>query len=303
MRLKFVTPENPEETAFLSALAEHGDMLLVDEEVNADGCFAFLTQESSSPAILTDRDRIAACLAWHGVEHPLLTALLPTATAKGSQKRQLASTLRKAFQFAEIPPADRSRFMVVGPPAAGKTTMLAKLAARPGDKIPAIFTTDWVRPGGLEQLAEFLRVLGHEPIKLDPQPLLRSIPLAGLSPDDPIAMGPLLIDTGGIDGHDRAAWSLLGQLASRLNVEPILVLPAPIAPDEAQCFAQAAIMIGAKKLIATRLDIGHRMGSILKAAHCGLALAGASTTPHFAFGLKNLTPALIAHHLLATSPP
>ncbi len=302
MRLKFVAAENPDETAFLSALAEHGDMLLVDDEVNADGCFAFLTKASLATPVVTDRDRIATALTWHGVEQPFLGTLLAALSTKGGQKRRLAGALRATLRFTELPPADRSRFMLVGPPAAGKTTLVAKLAARPGEKIPAIFTTDWVRPGGFEQLAEFLRVLGHEPIALDPDHLLRTT-AHGMDPDDPIATGPVLIDTGGIDGHDHAAWSQLGQLAASLNVEPILVLPAPIAPDEAQCFAEAAITIGAKKLIATRLDIGHRMGALLKAAHCGLALAGGCTTPHFSFGLKTLTPALTAHHLLLSSSP
>ena len=79
---------------------------------------------------------------------------------------------------------------------------------------------------------------------------------------------------------------------------PVLVLPATVDPGEAQEFAAAAVRIGATKLLLTRLDMARRLGGPLAAASAGLALAGASVTPHFAYGLKSLDANALAAHLL-----
>ena len=46
-------------------------------------------------------------------------------------------------------------------------------------------------------------------------------------------------------------------------------------------------------------SIVRRVGAVLGAAMAGLALAGASVTPHFAYGLRALTPEVLAQRLLS----
>jgi flagellar biosynthesis protein FlhF len=63
--------------------------------------------------------------------------------------------------------------------------------------------------------------------------------------------------------------------------------------------ARAAAAHGARSLIVTRLDLVRRIGAALAAAEAGrLALVAASVTPHFAFGLRELTPDVLARRLL-----
>jgi flagellar biosynthesis protein FlhF len=91
---------------------------------------------------------------------------------------------------------------------------------------------------------------------------------------------------------------MLGDIAQALKVEPVLVLSALGDTEEAAAYAGAAKAIGARRLLITRLDMARRLGGLLAAAECGLALAGASITPHFAFGFKTLSAQLIAHRMI-----
>lgn len=60
--------------------------------------------------------------------------------------------------------------------------------------------------------------------------------------------------------------------------------------------------LGAKTLLPTRLDLVRRLGGVLAAADAGrLALPAAGVTPHFAFGLRRLTPEAVARRLLAAA--
>jgi flagellar biosynthesis protein FlhF len=203
--------------------------------------------------------------------------------------RLLAAGLKSALAFAKLPDAAHCRMMLIGPPAAGKTTMMAKLAGRGTAPAATVFTTDCDRPGGMEQLADPLSILGIEAARLDIA--AESIPW----PAD--ETGPLLVDTGGIDA--AAGFEPHGRLARMLGAEPVLVLPATIDRDEAGKFAQAARAIGAEKLLISHLDMARRLGGPLTAAAAGLAIIGGSVTPQFAYGLKFLTPSALAAHLFA----
>lgn len=76
------------------------------------------------------------------------------------------------------------------------------------------------------------------------------------------------------------------------------MLAATTDAGEARDLAEAALAVGARRFVVTRLDIARRLGAVLAAADAGLALAGCSVTPHFAYGLRHLTPVVLAEHLL-----
>ncbi|HUE19407.1 MAG TPA: hypothetical protein VMQ63_06505, partial [Stellaceae bacterium] len=77
-------------------------------------------------------------------------------------------------------------------------------------------------------------------------------------------------------------------------------LPADLSASEAEDTAGWAAGLGAGTIIVTRLDLTRRAGALLAAAAVdGLTLAGASVSPHFAYGLKDVTPELLARQLLA----
>jgi flagellar biosynthesis protein FlhF len=258
---------------------------------SVDAQFAALFGSAAPPAPNSAAERVEAVLRFHDAPADLVRGVLAGRRRSTDAIALLATGFRRTLLFGRLPAPQHARLMLIGPPAAGKTTMMAKLAARIRAPVASVFTTDADRPGGLEQLAEPLSVLGIEatPLGLD-----------GVARPDcpgPALHGPVLIDTGGTDADQ--GFAPLGLLARALAVEPVLVLPATIDPAEAGQFAQAALAIGATKLLVARLDLARRVGGPLAAARSGLALIGSSVTPHFAFGLKPTGPTILARHLVA----
>jgi len=183
--------------------------------------------------------------------------------------------------------------MLVGPPGAGKTTLAAKLAARMGERRALLVSTDIFRPGGIAQLEEYARALGLPvAVATNAEALARLI--AGA------AGRGVLIDTAGIaPGDDDARDRLAGFIAAS-GTAPLLVLPADSAAEEAAAMARFFVALGARSLMPTRLDLVHRLGGMLAAADAGrLELPAAGVTPHFAYGVRQLTPQMVARRLLA----
>jgi flagellar biosynthesis protein FlhF len=183
--------------------------------------------------------------------------------------------------------------MLVGPPGAGKTTLAAKLAARMGERRALLVSTDSLRPGGIAQLEEYARALGLPvAVATNTEALARLI--AGA------AGRGVLIDTAGIaPGDDDARDRLAGFIAAS-GTAPLLVLPADSAAQEAAAMARFFVALGARSLMPTRLDLVHRLGGVLAAADAGrLELPAAGVTPHFAYGVRQLTPQMVARRLLA----
>ncbi len=290
MRLKFVDADDPNEAAFLAALSLGPSALLVDGGGDGERRFASVSGENAERPAPSAAELVEAVLFHHDASAALTQRVLNRRQKRVDPERLLTTGLRAAIKFAALPRASRTRLMLIGPPAAGKTTMIGKLAARGAAPTATVLSTDCERPGGLEQLLDFTKVLGIEPERL------------ALNDDLAVAMaaerGPLLIDTAGTEPGAGGGFTELGALAQRLAVEPVLVLPALMDADEARGFARAARAIGATKLLVTRLDMARRMAALLAAADEGLAIAGASVTPHFAFGLKTLNDQTLAHHMM-----
>ncbi|MBW4089670.1 MAG: hypothetical protein HIU82_00950 [Proteobacteria bacterium] len=236
----------------------------------------------------------AAMLAWHGVPPTLRTAL-----GTGALETALAAALR----FAPLAlGSDAAPLLLVGPPGAGKTLAVARLATRlvlAGAK-PRVITADGQRAGAAEQLAAFTRLLGLDLVAAaTPAGLVRAL---ARTQDG----GPVLIDAPGLDAFDADQRALLAELIAIAGGDTALVLPAGLDTAEAEEQAQAHAEAGARTMIATRLDLARRLGGVLAAAGV-LALAEAGIGPGAADGLVPLTPALLAARLRcgrpARSPP
>ena len=295
MRLKFLPADDSREAAFRAALQLGPSAVLVANEANDDGNFAGLIDGDAERPALSSADVAEDVLNFHDAPPRLVYRLLERKVRKADAFHLLESGLKALLKFSTLPQAARTRLMLVGPPAADKTTLIGKLAARGTTPVARVLTTDIVRPGGVEQLVEFLTVLGIDPERVDLMAPEVSVP----------ATGPLLIDTAGLDAADTEGFAALGRLAAATGAEPVLVIPALLDASEARAFAEAALAIGAKRVIATRLDIARRLGALLAAADAGLAIAGGSVTQHFAFGLKPLSATVLTNHILelATSKP
>jgi flagellar biosynthesis protein FlhF len=232
-----------------------------------------------------------AALRFHGVPDALLAAL---------SHGDLATALGDTFDFAPLPlSATDPPLLLVGPPGAGKTLTVARLAARlvMAGTTPLVITTDGRRAGATEQLGALTRVLQLELVVADHAVSLARV-LARRAWN-----APVLIDAPGLNPFDPEQDAELRDLASVSAANTVLVLQAGLDPAEAADVARAHAERGTKLLIATKLDLARRLGSVLSAARAGhMALTEAGIGPGVADGLIRLTQDELASRLLAAVP-
>jgi flagellar biosynthesis protein FlhF len=270
------------------------DALILNTRQVPGGVEITAALEPDEPATeLPDPARLAA-LTWHGVPanlHPVL--------ARGS----LAEAIADAVGFDVLPlRTDQRPIMFTGIPGAGKTLTAVRLATRMvmSGTTPMIVTTDGKRAGAVEQLAAFTRLLGL-PLLIATHPVSLARTLTQRQNG-----APVLIDTVGSDARDPDQAEELKHLATAVDADIAFVLPAGLDPAEAAELAVANAACGARWLIATRLDLAHRLGSVVAAAAaCGLPLTEAGIGPGAADGMVPVTPALLAERLghIKSGPP
>jgi len=228
-----------------------------------------------------------SALAWHGV---------PPRLHFEFSAGDLTDAVARVLRFASLPlEAHGPPIMLTGPPGAGKTLTTVRLATRltMHGVAPMVITTDCKRAGATEQLAAFTRLLGV-PLMVASQPASLARALAQ-RPDG----APVLIDTFGADPRDPAQAAELSALAAASEAHVTLVLPAGLDPGEAADIACAHAACGAASMVATRLDVAHRMGGIVAAATL-LPLTEAGVGCGAADGLVPFTPLLLAARLSRT---
>lgn len=287
MRLKLYRATSMAE-AMASIRADLGpEALILGSRRIASGIEVSAALEPVLEAVPEPALRRDAALAWHRVPAPLDRLL-----AEGP----LEAALERSLRFAPVPLAPGSEpLLMVGPPGAGKTLAVARLATRlvMAGVAPMVVSADTRRAGATEQLAAFTRLLGLR-LVVAGHPLTLGRALAGRATDTPV-----LIDSPGADPFDPVQQDELAALAATAGATIALVLPAGLDPDEAAELAAGFCRIGASLLLPTRLDIVGRLGGVLAAAQAGpLALTEAGVGPGAADGLVSLTPAFLAERLL-----
>ncbi len=248
--------------------------------------------EPPPPAPPRQNPELEAALRFHGVPEILRARL---------RDGVLASGLQAALPFGPLKlDRDGAPLLFAGPPGAGKTLTVARLATRMvlGGQAPMVLTADGKRAGAAEQLAAFTRLLGlNLIIASHPVTLARAMARRAEG-------APVLIDAPGIDPFDPAQRGDLVALAETARATIVLVLPAGLDAEESADLAASFAEAGASGLIATRMDLARRIGNVLAAAASGrLALAEAGVGPGAADGLTALTPDFLAGRLLATARP
>ncbi len=286
MRLKLFRGSNISE-AMSRVRAELGPDALILATRRAGGgveITAALEPEEDLPPPPRENPVTLGRLAWHGVPANLQPRL-----ACG----ELGHALGKAFHFAALP-IDEAPLLLVGPPGAGKTLTVARLATRlvMQGVTPMVITADGTRAGAAEQLAAFTRLLGINLVAAShPVALARAFTLRPTGKQ-------VLIDPPGTDQCDPASHQELAGLAATCKAAMALVLGAGGDPAESADIAAAFHAGGASYLVTTKLDLSRRLGGPLAAAMAGeLALAEAGIGPGAADGLVPLTPGLLAERL------
>jgi flagellar biosynthesis protein FlhF len=249
---------------------------------------AALEPEELPPPALPDAGRLAV-LDFHGIPPALRVTL---------QQGELDIALAKALPFATLPLGE-APLLLVGPPGAGKTLTVARLATRlvMAGVVPMVITADGKRAGATEQLAAFTKLLGVSLIVAShPATLARALTRREQNT-------PVLVDSPGWDAFDASQCEELAALAATSSAATVVVLPAGLDSAEAADLAQAYAATGARLLVATRLDLARRLGGIVAAAGAGLALTEAGVGPGAADGLQPITPAWLATRLMTGSHP
>lgn len=240
---------------------------------------------------------VSEALAYHGVPEPLAGALARLAEGLEAEEAvyALAAALESRFAFGPLPAQPVKPLMLVGPSGVGKTVTAAKIASRfvLADHPVELVTTDTGRAGGVEQLGHFARLLDC-PLVAIKEPEELSAHLDGA--EDGVIR---IVDTPGANPFDGAELRDLRRFTRAAPFDVALVIAAGGEPRDAAEIADAFARIGARRLIATRLDAVRRLGGLLAAADSGdLAFACAGITPYIARGLSSIDATALARLLL-----
>jgi len=215
-------------------------------------------------------------MASYGCEDALareVAALIPIdadlAGARGLMLDQLARLLPvAAFDALRTPGV----VAMVGPTGAGKTTTLAKLAARyaaqHGPRDVALITTDTQRPGGREQLHAYGRQFGLTVVEASTEEALHGAL-------DRLKAYPLvLVDTAGHGSRDLAMVGQLNWLRHAGKVRTMLVMPANAHSADLDEVVRRFGFVAPEAAILTKLDETGRLGAALSVlVRHGLPLA------------------------------
>ena len=246
-------------------------------------------------------DDIESALRYHGVPKSLTDWLLATAAdLEGASPHQgLTAALRARFDFKPLIERKPAKpILLAGLPGAGKSSTLAKLAARAkvnGWAATAI-TCDLAKAGAIEQLATYAKALEIPAFRAkDAATLRRAVAKAD-------ADGLILVDTLGTNPLKAADLALLRELAEAASADIVLVMAAGGDPVESAELAAGYAGAGAARLVATKIDVARRYGGILAAAEAGrLAFAGLGSSPEIASGLGTLRADQLCRLILPAS--
>jgi flagellar biosynthesis protein FlhF len=304
MRLRNFTATSMQEAIALVRQELGPEAIIVSTEDEAGAVRVTAALEEAEPraprAADTDvTDQLSEALAANGVPGGLSEKLLMASLSFESDDVlvALSGALAAVCSFAPIADQGRSRpLMLVGPPGAGKTMAVAKLAARAvmAKRAVTLVTTDTVRAGAIEQLAAVARVLGLELKTADSAARLAALMLKA-APD-----ALTLIDSSGVNPYSAADRRELSALLAAAGAEPILVMPAGGDALDAIDMARIFRDLGCSRMAVTRLDLTHRLGSVLAAAEAArLGYAEAGIAPEIANGMIPFNPVVLARRLIA----
>lgn len=277
------------------------------EGLNGARVTAAIEQEESLPdfgqeeASFEIQETISLALERNGAPADLIDRIVAEVTDSGGADAQtcLTTALENLFDFKPLDfTTGQPPIMLIGPPGTGKTTGVAKLAARNRleDRNTRLVAADQIRIAAVDQLNGYAEKIGCRLLLADGAETLAGV-LAETGREDVV-----LIDTPGTNPYNLEQLAYLVELAETMAIEPVLVLNAGRDWEEASDVAKAFRPVSPKRLLVTGVDIARRMGSMLAAADAaGLAFSDISPGPGIVGGMEPLTSEELARRLLLRS--
>jgi flagellar biosynthesis protein FlhF len=218
------------------------------------------------------RGRAVAILNSAGIEGALATELAQGASKLGKGGVELHKWLRSRIasrltvKGSPVDAPGRRLVACVGPTGVGKTTTVAKLAARAHlekERSVAVITMDTFRVGAVEQMRRFVELMGIElHVANDPAQFA-----AALVKCDRAEV--VLVDTASRAPSDRVAMSMLAEClrgATSREVDVLLTVPAMIRARDVERLHSVYETCPPTGLVVTKLDETDQIGGTVHAA-------------------------------------
>jgi flagellar biosynthesis protein FlhF len=239
-------------------------------------------------------NRIARALCWHEISEKAAEALMEASVnlEDGEATATLARALDQRYGVHPVEADPGRPILVAGAPGTGKSSAMAKLAARAVQQgvDPVLISADQ-RAGAKEQMAAYARALNLEFESVEGPRELNSV-LSRLP------AGPVLIDSPGINPFELDDLDDLTDLVHAADAELIAICDASATAGDAEDAAALLASAGAGRAIITKLDAARRRGAIIGVGEAGLAYAHISASPFIGAGLAPATALRIARALL-----
>ncbi len=260
--------------------------------------YAVLTANEVSPDLA--RRIVQGAEAKAGGSELRVVPMTPHAGAPGFQ-HALVAEIEAQFTVQPALGAAGARTRIaalVGPPGAGKTTTLVKLAVNYGlacRRPVHILSLDTYRIGAAEQLRSFAAILGVS------FQIVETVTALAQSLEENSGKDLILIDTPGFAAADlENAAEFAGFLESRPDIDTHLVLPSSVKPADLARMVDAHAVYQPKRLLFTRLDETTSHGAILnEAARTGKPLSFFTNGQRIPEDMEEAAPGRVVSLVLA----
>lgn len=212
------------------------------------------SEEQRRPAVTdAEGDALTARLVACGLDLPMaqgVVASIPGHLRRGATANQLFKALANDVAALAAPDDQLGRAEVfVGPPGVGKTTTIAKLAAREraarGRRL-GIIAADGFRAGAVDQLRTYAEIIGSTfKVARTAEELSRAISAS---------RSTVLVDTAGRSPKDPAMRAQLEILARHRDLRTHVVIAADTSPGSARRILDAYADIKPARIVITKLD-------------------------------------------------
>lgn len=222
----------------------------VEEKVSASRQPATERRPSVADA---ESEALVARLVASGLDRPMAEGIvraIPYAHRRGASAARLFKALAEhVAPMTAVDPEFAGAEVFVGPPGVGKTTTIAKIAARErarhGRAIPMI-AADGFRAGAVEQLRTYADIIGS------------AFRVARTSDELEHALGltrrTVLVDTAGRSPKDNAVRQHLEVLSRHQDVRTHLVMAADTSVASARRIFDAYADVKPARVVITKLD-------------------------------------------------